>query len=194
MRGLDWFRRPEMLLAKVLDEASRDEPERLYRRAVVVAVDLEGGKLQNPDAAGSVKVTLRDGSQRSYNATVGAANPRGAVKARILTDGFDRLLDDKSLRIYWPMFPQDLSGTPVTPGEHVYVMFEGEGTANGVWISRVAGQESANSFEGKDSYDAPSSPQSAMDVFEENGPQYPRDEQHAGLAPTRGAMSVYEED
>ena len=111
-----------------------------------------------------------------------------------MTDGHDRLLDDNSLRVFWPMFPQDLSGTPATPGEHVYVMFEGEGTSNGLWISRVAGQESANSFDGKTAYSAPSSPQSAMDTFESNSSRFPADDDHAGLAPVKGAMSAWEDD
>lgn len=195
MRGVDWYRRPELILAEVLEKAARgEEKEKTYLRAVVVAVDLEGGKLQNPDSSGEVRVPLRDGTVRTYKAIPGPENPRGAVKARVLTDGLDRLLDDQSLRVFWPMFPQDLAGTPATPGEHVYVMFEGEGTANGLWISRVAGHESANSFEGKSSYDAASAPQSAMDKFEENKSEFAKDDDQAGLAPTKGAMSAWEND
>lgn len=194
MRDADWFRRPELILGDMIEKAGRNERERTYHRAVVLAVDLDGGLLQNPDGSGELSVTLRDGSKGTFKALVGPPNPRGAVKARVLTDGLDRLLDDQSLRVFWPMFPQDISGAPATPGEHVYVVFEGDGTSSGLWISRVAGHESANSFEGTSAYTAPSSPQSAMDSFESNPAQYPHDEAHAGLAPTRGAMTKFEGD
>lgn len=194
MRDVDWYRRPELILGEVLEKAARAENDRLYHRASVIAVDLVGGKLQNPDGSGFVEVPRRDGSRKKFRAIVGPENPRGAIKARVLTDGLDRLLTDDELRVFWPMFPQDLSGTPATPGEHVYVFFEGEGTDNGLWVSRVAGQESANSFDGTESYSAPSSPQSAMDSFEANPSEYPKDDSHAGMAPTDGAMSSFEDE
>ncbi len=195
MRSVDWYRQPEMILADMINRASREEDrdQRTYYKAVVMAVDLEGGKLQNPDGDGSVRVPLRDGSVQEFDALIGPANPRGAVKARVLTDGLDRLMDDQELRVFWPMFPQDLSGTPATPGEHVYVMFDGSGMSHGLWVSRVAGHESAGSFDGTSSYTAPSSPPSAMDTFEENESKYPKDEASAGLAPKRGAMSSFED-
>jgi hypothetical protein len=192
MSDADWYRRPELILAEIIERVGRGERERTYHRAVVMAVDLDGGKLQNPDASGEVVVTVRDGSQRRYKALSGPLNPRGSIKARIITDGFDRLLDDQGLRVFWPMFPQDIAGTPVTPGEHVYVMFDGPGMAHGIWVSRVAGHESANSSDGAAQYDAPSSPQSAMDSFEENDAQYPRDDGYASLAPSQGAMSKFD--
>lgn len=192
MSGTDWYRRPELILADLLEKAGREERERTYYRAAVLAIDLEGGKLQNPDGAGEVLVTGRDGSQKRYRALSGPLNPRGSIKARIITDGFDRLLDDQGVRVFWPMFPQDMAGTPVTPGEHVYVMFDGPGMSHGIWVSRVAGHESANSANGAAQYDAPSSPQSAMDVFEENSAEYPQDDDHAALAPSQGAMSKFD--
>ena len=191
MRDVDWFRRPELIFAELVGRAARDERERQYYRATVLAVDLDGGRLQNPDGAGEMSVTLRDGSTRRYAALTGPLNPRGSVKARIITDGFDRLLDDQSLRVFWPMFPQDMAGTPITPGEHVYVMFEGEGMSHGIWVSRVAGHESANSSQGSLEYDEPSSPQSAMDSFEPNEAEYPRDDNHASLAPSEGAIARF---
>lgn len=192
-RGIDWYRRPEVILGEMIDKVV-EAPDRTYYRAVVLAVDLDGGKLQNTDGSGEMVVTQRDGTTKKVKAIVGPPNPRGSVKARILTDGYDRLLDDNSLRVYWPMFPQDLSGTPATPGEHVYVMFDGQGTSHGLWVTRVAGHESANSFLGTTSYDAPSAPQTAMDSFEGNPAEYPKDETHAGLAPSQGAMSSFEEE
>lgn len=182
-----------MILAEVINKAGRDDKDRTYFRAVVVAVDVDGGKLQNPDGDGELTVVPRDGTVRKFKASIGPANPRGSVKARIITDGFDRLLSDQDLRVFWPMFPQDVSGVPVTPGEHVYVMFDGIGTSHGLWISRVAGHESANSSDGASNYDAPSAPQTAMDSFEENSPQYPRDDSYASLAPTDGAMTKFED-
>ena len=194
MRDVDWFRRPEMILADLIRKAGRGEKDRHYHRAVVLAVDLDGGKLQNPDAGGQVSVSQRDGSTKTFKAIAGPLNPRGSIKARILSDGFDRLLDDQQVRVFWPMFPQDLAGTPATPGEHVYVIFEGEGMAHGLWVSRVAGHESANSYDGAQSYVAPSAPQSAMDSYEDNPAQYPKDDHNASLAPSPGAMANFEDD
>lgn len=195
-RGSDWYRRPEMILADLLQRAARgdDRVDRHYRRAVVLAVDLLGGQLQNPSASGGISFRTRDGSQASYPALVGVENPRGAIKARVLTDGLDRLIDDVDLRIYWPMFPQDQMGTPISPGEHVYVVFEDEGLSHGLWVSRVPGQDSANSFAGVDSYTAPSHQQSAMDYFEPNEPEYIRTDDRAGLAPPKDATTFFEED
>lgn len=192
-RGADWFRRPELVLADLIRSRARgDDRDRHYRRAVVLAVDLEGGRLQNETGSGSVSVRARDGKTRSYPAIPGVENPRGSVKARILTDGFDRLLADEDLRVFWPMFPQDQVSIPVSPGEHVYVVFEDEGLAHGLWVSRVPGQDSANSFRGSDSYDAPSSPGSAMDSFEPNESEYDMTDEHAGLAPPIDSMSFFE--
>jgi hypothetical protein len=185
-----------MILGEMIRRAARgdDQEKKTYLKAVVLAVDLEGGKLQNPNGEGSLRVPLRDGTEKTYKAMIGPKNPRGSVKARVLTDGLDRLLGDQDTRVFWPMFPQDLAGTPATPGEHVYIMFDGVGMDHGLWISRVAGHESAGSADGTTTYTAPSAPQSAMDTFEENGPTYPRDDAIAGLAPTNGAMTAFEED
>ena len=190
--GADWFRRPELILADLLQRAARGERgPRNYHRATVLAVDTEGGLLQNPAGSGAVAVADADGRQRSYAALVGPENPRGSIKARILTDGLDRLLDDDDVRVFWPMFPYDQIALPVFPGEHVYVVFEGDGMEHGLWLSRVSGHDSANSFKGSDSYDAPSSPRSAMDSFEPNEPEYRRDDEHAGMAPSTNAMDFF---
>lgn len=191
--GSDRYRRPEIILSELLQKEARGEfnAQRHYRRAVVLAVDHTGGQLQNPFGVRGISVTGRDGKRREFAALPGVENPRGAVKARILTDGFDRLIDDADLRIYWPMFPQDQLGTPISPGEHVYVVFEGEEMSHGLWLSRVPGQDSANSFAGVDSYTAPSSPMSAMDFFEPNDPEYDRTDEAAGLAPTVDSTSFF---
>ena len=193
-RGADWFRNPELVLAEMIRERARgDERVRHYRRAVVMAIDLDGGKLQNRDGSGSLSVRNRDGRVVTYPALVGPDNPRGSIKARILTDGLDRLLSDDELRVFWPMFPQDQLGIPVSSGEHVYVVFEDEGLTHGLWISRVSGQDSANSFKGSDSYVSPSSPASAMDAFEDNPPEYQTDDVHASLAPPVDPNSFFGE-
>lgn len=191
--GADWYRRPELVLAELIRSRARgDDRTRHYRRAVVVAVDLQGGLLQNESGAGSVVVRDRDGGSKTYPALTGVDNPRGSVKARILTDGFDRLLADEDLRVFWPMFPQDQLAVPISPGEHVYVVFEDEGTSHGLWMSRVSGHDSANSFRGTDSYSAPSAQKSGMDFFEPNDPEYDRTDEHAGLAPPVDSTSFFE--
>jgi len=114
------------------------------------------------------------------------------VKARVLTDGLDRLVADEDLRVFWPMFPQDQLAMPISPGEHVYVVFEDEGFTHGLWISRVPGQDSANVFIGADSYTAPSAPGSAMDSFEPNDPEYDRTDEHAGLAPPIDSTAFFD--
>lgn len=192
-RGVDWYRRPELVLADMIrGHARSDDRVRHYRRAVVVAIDLEGARLQNKSGSGELSVKTRDGKVMKYPALAGPENPRGSVKARILTDGLDRLVADDDLRIFWPMFPQDQLSIPISPGEHVYVIFEDEGMSHGLWISRVSGQESANSFMGVDSYNAPSSPGSAMDSFEPNDPEYERTEEHASLAPPVDSTSFFD--
>ena len=192
-RGPDWYRHPELILADLIRSHARsDGRERHYRRAAVVAVDLEGGLLQNESGSGSVVVRSRDGRTKTYPAIPGVNSPRGSIKARILTDGLDRLLADEDLRVFWPLFPQDQFAVPISPGEHVYVVFEDEGLVHGLWVSRVPGQDSANSFRGTDSYSAPSSPGSAMDSFEPNDPEYDRSDEHAGLAPPIDSTSFFE--
>lgn len=192
-RGSDWYRRPELILAELLQREARleDRADRHYRRAVVMAVDMNGGMLQNPNGSGGLAVVDRGGKSVTYPALPGVENPRGAVKARVLTDGLDRLVDDRDLRVYWPMFPQDQMGIPISPGEHVYVVFEDEGLSHGLWIARVSGQDSANSFKGEDSYTAPSAPRSAMDFFEPNDPEYRRTDDRASLAPPKDSTRFF---
>lgn len=193
-RGIDWYRRPEIILGDLIVRAARGEGSsyRGYRRAAVVAVDVEGGLLQNRDGTGGIDVVDRTGRSRHFPAIVGPENPRCSVKARVLTDGLDRLLSDDDLRVFWPLLSPDQLSTPVSPGEHVYVFFEGAGMDHGVWVARVPGQDSANSFQGSDSYTAPSAPRSGMDSFEPNDPQYETTDDHAGLAESPGGMSFFD--
>ncbi len=193
-RGPDWYRRPELILSELLQGAARgDSAIRHYYRAVVLAVDLDGGLLQNEAGVGGISFLDRDGQTRKFPALTGPDNPRGSVKARVLSDGLDRLVDDDDTRVFWPMFPQDQIGTPISPGEHVYVVFDGDELNHGLWLSRVPGHDSANSFRGEDSYTAPSAQQSAMDFFEPNEPEYQRTDSHAGLAPPSDPNSFFED-
>lgn len=196
LRSLDWFRRPERILADLITRHARgdDSGRRHFWRATVLAVDTEGGRLENPNGSGTFAVTLRDGSTRVLSARVGPENPRGSVKARLLTDGYDRLLDDDDVRTFWPMFPPDQLGIPIAPGEHVYVVFEDTGEdsmEHGMWVSRVPGQDSANAFLGKDSYTAPSSPASAVDAFTPTDRDYQADDDSASMAPNRSATKHF---
>jgi len=174
-------------------EAQGEIEKRHYHRAVVLAVDLDGGLLQNELGTGAVDVVDRFGKNQSFKAIVGPKNPRGSVKARVISDGLDRLLSDDDVRVFWPMMPSDQISMPVSPGEHVYVVFDGVGTDHGLWISRVSGHDSANSYAGVDSYTAPSSQETAMDSFEPNEPEYPRDDNHAALAPPIDSTSFFPE-
>ena len=193
-RGIDWYRRPEMILSELLRDAARGpQQDRTVRRALVLAVDYEGGKLQNPDGSGEFDSSWPGRNSQTLKATVGPANPRGAVKARILTDGLDRLRDDNDTRVFWPMFPPDQLGMPVSPGEHVYVMFEGSGLDNGFWVARLPGHEGAGSYIGNKSYTASSAAGSAMDSFEPNPADYPTDDDHAALTPGKSAMDHFED-
>ncbi len=192
--GLDWYRRPELIMADLIMRAAtgEDRASRHYHRAVVLAVDLDGGMLQNENGGGSVDVVIENGTTKTYSAIVGPASPRGSIKARVLTDGLDRLLDDNELRVFWPMFPYDQIGIPISAGEHVYVVFEGNGGFDhGLWMSRVSGHDSANSFQGVDSYTAPSYKKSAMDSFEPNQPEYDLTDEGAGMTSPVSAMSFF---
>lgn len=192
---LDWYRRPEMILAEMVREAARGPaPDQTFRRALVLAVDYEGGRLQNESGTGQVKTSWPGQGEIVLPALVGPRNPRGSIKARILTDGFDRLRSDQECRVFWPMFSVDNGGAPVSPGEHVFVVFEGSGFENGLWMVRVPGHDGPGAFIGKDSYTAPSVPGSAMDHFEENPSELIRDDHRAGLAPGRSAVDFFEDE
>ena len=192
-KGIDWYRRPEMILADLLREAARGKPaDRTVRRALVLAVDYEGGLLQNPDGSGQYESVWPGQHSQMLPAIVGPNNPKGSIKARILTDGLDRFRPDDDVRVYWPLFSPDHLGIPVSPGEHVYVMFEGSGLENGFWIGRVPGHESAGAFIGNRSYTAKSAPGSAMDHFDENPSELDTSDSRAGLAPGKSAVDHFD--
>ncbi len=155
------FRKPELFLSELLRKSAqgniseRDENSRVFYRALVVAVDVQGGRLENE--AGTGKLThVMNGKSVDVPANVGPTNPQNSVKARILTDGFDQFITDDRLRVFWPFFPEHVS-IPIKPGEHVYVLFEDEGFQHGLWFSKVSGHEGLNRFAGQKSFVAESS-------------------------------------
>ena len=180
-------------MAELIKKAARgDDDVQHYHRAVVMAVDHDGGMLQNDDGQGGITVTDRNGKERKFSAVTGPPNPRGSIKARVITNGLDRLLEDDDLRVFWPMLPPDQIGIPVSPGEHVYVIFEGAGYDHGMWLSRVAGHDSANSYAGVESYVAPSAPKTAMDSFEPNDAEYPKTDEYSALSPTSNPNDLFD--
>lgn len=139
----DRFKFPDQILAEVLtrdareQDVSKGENPSVFKRALVVAVDVEGGKLQNPGGSGELTHVI-NGRPVKIKAIDGPANPRNSIKARILTDGYDQFFDDDSLRIFYPM----QESATIKPGEHAIVMFEDSDT--GWWYGRVPGHEGAN--------------------------------------------------
>lgn len=190
------FRNPELILSDLLRSAAvgeivtaQDNPMVLHR-AIVMAVDQEGGRLQNEVGAGDISVTLPDGHRRSYPASIGPTNPRGSIRARILTRAFDRLEADDRADVFWPLFSSEQLSLPISVGEHVYVMFEDGHFEHGLWISRVSGHDAANNFPGAQSYDFPTGRRSAMTAFEGDSVDYPQEDDFAGEAP-RSAMDAF---
>lgn len=155
-QDLEKFRRPEMFLAELLNKSVRgelsdkEENPRLWYRALVVAVDVEGGKLENPDGDGVV-THLINGKSVDTPARLGPVNPRNSIKARLITDEFDQFVEDSDLKIYWPMMGEH-DAIPIKPGEHVYTTFEDRDFKHGLWFGKVAGHENVNFFRGQDSF------------------------------------------
>lgn len=157
--GRDAFIFPERFLAEIIRKGATgqylevDQHPQIYYRALVLAVDVFGGRLENPDAAGSIEHVV-DGKKVTIDARHGPENPKNAVKARILTNGLDQFVDDNELRVYWPLFPEHMS-VPVKPGEHVYVTFEDMKSRHGLWVNKVPGHEGVNVSPGEDFYRDP---------------------------------------
>lgn len=145
------IRRPEILLNEFLRKGIKglfrqktESPVFLYR-AVVLAVDEQGGKLENPDGSGTLTHII-DGKKENIEAREGPKNPKNSIRARLLSNGEDKFSFDNRLRIYWPMFDMQT----IKPGEHVYVTFEDEEKNHGLWISKVAGHDDLNFAEGSE--------------------------------------------
>ncbi len=150
------FLYPEQFLSDVLKKSAQgrylenDEHVSVFYRATVLAVDVEGGKLENHQGDGGVDHVI-DGKKVSIKARYGPANPPNSLKARILTNGLDQFTDDKNLRVFWPLFPDHLS-VPIKPGEHVYVTFEDVDSRHGLWINKVPGHDGVNEVKGESKY------------------------------------------
>ena len=155
----DKFRRPEQFLSELLKKDAQglfretDEYSQFLYRAIVVAVDVEGAKLENPNGSGQVSHVV-DGKSYSVKANVGPENPRGSVKARITTDGIDQFVSDDRIRVFWPFFPEHIS-VPIKPGEYVYVVFEDSNMEHGLWVTKIPGHENMNYYKGSSAF-APS--------------------------------------
>lgn len=151
------FLRPEMFLSELITlaaegqlQTSRSNPQ-VFFRAVVLAVDSVGGRLENPDGDGSVRLQV-DGQQRTRRASVGPANPVGSFVGRLITDGIDRFLSDDDLRVFWPFFPTDHLTVPVKVEEHALVVFEGQSFERGLWVCRAPGHSGMNQSIGRTQY------------------------------------------
>lgn len=165
----DKFRRPELFLSELLRKSAQgrfhevDENVPFLHRAAVVAVDVVGGKLENPGGRGNVTHSF-NGRTVDVPAINGPANPKNSLKARIISDGFDQFMGDENLRVFWPFFPEHNS-IPVKPGEHVYVLFEDSDFQHGLWISKIPGHEGVNFVRGESKF-TPSKSESKAELFD----------------------------
>ena len=162
------FRRPTIAFQDILRKGSggayreKGEYSAFMFRAVVIAIDTEGGKLETPTGdphhkAGDkwekggdkLSVIVQDAkgpplAKYEITPTKGPVNPPNSVKARIISNNMDQFISDDDLRCYWPMFP---GISNITAGELAYVVFEDETFSHGLWLSRVttnAVNETAN--------------------------------------------------
>ena len=106
---------PERILGNLLKDYAegRLDGHRVIYRASVVQIDNVGGQLETDPP-----------------------NPRGSIKARIITDAYDAYTSIEDLGVFWPLFPFDL--LPVKESEHVYVIFEDPNKKDhGLWITRI---------------------------------------------------------
>lgn len=150
------FRRPEIFLSELLKKSAQgffreiDENNTFLYRAVVVAVDVFGGKLENTRGQGSVEHVI-NGKSVDTVARIGPDNPRNSIKARILTNGLDQFVGANDLKVFWPFFPEHMS-IPIKPGEHVYIIFEDSEFQHGLWLTKIPGHENYNYVTGQSMY------------------------------------------
>lgn len=196
----DKFRRPEILLNDFLKKGAqgmfreKDEGVQFLYRALVIAVDVEGSKLENPDGSGELNHEV-DGKKYSVPARVGPKNPPNSIKARIITDGLDKFSTDDNLRVFWPFFPENIS-VPVKPGEHVYVTFEDANFVHGLWITKVPGHVGMNYAPGKKFFKASDSGQLASKFEDTSGgsseeKKFDKDEDAAETKPGNKLSSLF---
>lgn len=119
--------------------------KRLLNRALVVAVDNtpEGGKLESSPP-----------------------NPPNSITARVYSAGMDANTPDSALLVFYPLLPPN-SAAPISPGDHVFVMFEDEKLTNGLWVAPIPVYSSnLNSF----SPQPTERPTTTADAFEGTSP------------------------
>lgn len=116
-------------------------PQWLYR-ATILAVDPDGGVLENPSGSGDYEAVV-DSRIVRLKASVGLSNPPFSLKCRLITDGWDKLQSDADVGIFWPLTSEHAQA-PVKPGEHVYVAFEDQHRVHGLWLGRVSGHDGLN--------------------------------------------------
>lgn len=142
------FRRPTVGFTELLKKGiggllrERDEYVPFMFRALVIAADTQGGRLETPDSSLSstsftqvvVDQTGRQLASYEIRPTRGPKNPKGSVRARIVSNNMDKFIDDDDLRTFWPLFPGVQSPSA---GQLVYVVFEDEEMTHGLWLAKV---------------------------------------------------------
>lgn len=142
------FRRPSISFTEMLKKGAggafreKDEYTPFMYRALVIAVDTEGGKLENTKGepmGDKLHVQVQGPSGKllatyDVSPTRGPINPKNSVRARIVSNNMDQVIDDDNLRTYWPLFP---GAENPSPGELVYVVFEDDSMIHGLWLARV---------------------------------------------------------
>jgi hypothetical protein len=163
-------RAPDIFLRELLKKymqgrlrETSDFPQFLLR-ATVLAVDVDGGVLENPTGAGAYDAVV-DGRQTKLKASIGPANPPNSLKCRLITDGLDRLQKDSDVGVFWPLLGEHMS-SPAKVGEHVYVTFEDQYRVHGLWLCRVSGHVGANVVIGAQQL-KPSEPNDANSNFDD---------------------------
>ena len=156
-RFTDSYRRPELFLSSLIrswamgEIPSTTEAPAVFQRALVIAIDVKGGQLENPTGSGGVDHILSNGQKLHVRAQKGPENPRNSIKARILSDGYDRFSSDADLRVFWPFFPEHIA-VPIKISEHVYIMFEDAEKMHGLWIAKIPGHQGLNYAPGEKTY------------------------------------------
>jgi len=154
------FRRPEIMLGELLRKYSRGEmtetssSPKVIHRAVVLAIDEGGGSLSGDNSRASVVGVGVDGKERTYQSVLGPKNPRNSVKAIIIDEARDSFIDESAARVLWPFFPPDQFCMPISPGEHIYTMFEDKAFQHGLWLFRISGQDDPNFLTGEEFFRA----------------------------------------
>lgn len=149
--------RPELFLSELIKKYAQDgfvksdEYPEFLRRAVVVAIDVEGGHLQNPSGTGSVTHVV-SGKRIEVTALKGPHNPPNSIKARVISESEDQFSDDAGLAVFWPLLPEHLL-PPLKINEHCYVTSEDAQGEHGLWIGKVSGHDNVNFYDGVTSYE-----------------------------------------